>query len=89
MAKATVVATNLFYDTLDEIRSLHTLDQIARNLELLSSFPDLGQLATSPSLTSRFGKRIRTLVCGSYILVYRHESDDVEVLALFPAKLVR
>ena len=49
----------------------------------------MGRVAQSPSITGRFGEGVRTLVCGSYLLVYRHTEDAVEALALYPARIVR
>ena len=83
-----VVVSNLFYDALKEVKSKRTLDDIARKLELLASFPDMGRMATSASVTSRFGNGVRTLVCGNCVLVYRHSEEVVHVLALYPARLV-
>jgi hypothetical protein len=49
----------------------------------------MGRVAQSPSLTSRFGEGVRTLVCGKYLLVYRHAEGVVQALALYPARIVR
>ncbi len=83
-----VVVSNLFFDALKEVKSQRTLDDIARKLELLASFPDMGRMAASVFVTSCFGNDVRTLVCGNCVLVYCHSDDIVQVLALYPARLV-
>jgi plasmid stabilization system protein ParE len=60
-----------------------------RLLDNLAAFPDMGRVAQSPSITSRFGEGVRTLVCGKYLLVYRHAEGVVQALALYPARIVR
>ncbi len=83
-----VFISKLFFDALDEVRSQRTLDEVARKLQLLASFPDMGRISTSLSITSHFGDNVRTLTCGNYVLVYSHEADVVNVLALHPARLI-
>lgn len=89
MSKVVVATTELFYENLAGITSSRVLKQVAGFLVSLATFPDMGKLAQSVTLTSRFGEDIRTLVCGSYLLVYRHTGKTVCVLALYPARLVR
>ena len=84
-----VVTTKLFHEDLTRVSSKRVLKQVAQALINLASFPDMGRVAQSPSITGRFGEGVRTLVCSSYLLVYRHTEDAVEALALYPARIVR
>lgn len=89
MSRARVVTTELFHEDLARVPSKRVLKQAAQALVNLAAFPDMGRVAQSPTLTSRFGEGVRTLVCGTYLLVYRHTEDVVQVLALYPARVVR
>jgi plasmid stabilization system protein ParE len=89
MSRARVATTELFHEDLARVSSKRVLKLVAQALINLAAFPDMGRVARSPSLTSRFGEGVRTLVCGKYLLVYRHAEDAVQALALYPARIVR
>jgi plasmid stabilization system protein ParE len=77
---------------MDDVRqsgSAAVAQHARRLLDNLAAFPDMGRVAQSPSITSRFGEGVRTLVCGKYLLVYRHAEGVVQALALYPARAVR
>jgi len=78
-----------FMDDVRQTGSATMAQHARRLLDDLAAFPDMGRVAQSPSITGRFDEGVRTLVCGSYLLVYRHEGDAVQALALYPARIVR
>ena len=84
-----IVLSQRFMDDVSDTNSTRIALRARKQIEQLAMFPDMGRHAQSPSLVNRFGRDMRTLVCSSYLIVYRHADDAVEVLALWPARLVR
>lgn len=48
----------------------------------------MGSAMPGKSLIQRYGKGIRTLPAGSYVIVYEHRDTTLMLVALVPAKLV-
>jgi len=84
-----VELSDRFMDDVRQSGSAAVAQHARRLLDNLAAFPDMGRVAQSPSITSRFGEGVRTLVCGKYLLVYRHAEGVVQALALYPARIVR
>lgn len=57
----------------------NTVSRIARAIRSLGDFPDSGApLASSIDVSTHY----RYLVCGSYLIFYWHEGDDVYVMRI-------
>ena len=89
MPRHKVELSDRFMDDVRQSGSAAVAQHARRLLDNLAAFPDIGRVAQSPSITSRFGEGVRTLVCGKYLLVYRHAEGVVQALALYPARIVR
>lgn len=89
MPRNKVELSDRFMDDVRQSGSAAVAQHARRLLDNLAAFPDMGRVAQSPSITSRFGEGVRTLVCGKYLLVYRHAEGVVQALALYPARIVR
>lgn len=89
MPKLRTELSRRFMDDVAQINSAAVAQRARKLIDHLSSFPDMGRITQSPTLSSRFGEGTRTLVCGNYLLVYRHTEEAIQVLALYPARLVR
>ncbi|MEE0028201.1 MAG: type II toxin-antitoxin system RelE/ParE family toxin [Atopobiaceae bacterium] len=89
MPRHKVELSDRFMDDVRQSGSAAVAQHARRLLDNLAAFPDMGRVAQSPSITSRFGEGVRTLVCGKYLLVYRHAEGVVQALALYPARIVR
>lgn len=89
MPRHKVELSDRFMDDVRQSGSAAEAQHARRLLDNLAAFPDMGRVAQSPSITSRFGEGVRTLVCGKYLLVYRHAEGVVQALALYPARIVR
>lgn len=62
------------------LNRIHTvLNQL---LNQLLQFPDMGSPNVRPSLIQQYGEGIRTLSLSSFVLVYRHRDEVVDVPAL-------
>ena len=84
MPRHKVELSDRFMDDVRQSGSAAVAQHARRLLDNLAAFPDMGRVAQSPSITSRFGEGVRTLVCGKYLLVYRHAEGVVQALALYP-----
>lgn len=89
MPRHKVELSDRFMDDVRQSGSAAVAQHARRLLDNLAAFPDMWRVAQSPSITSRFGEGVRTLVCGKYLLVYRHAEGVVQALALYPARIVR
>lgn len=89
MPRHKVELSDRFMDDVRQSGSAAVAQHARRLLDNLAAFPDMGRVAQNPSITSRFGEGVRTLVCGKYLLVYRHAEGVVQALALYPARIVR
>lgn len=89
MPRHKVELSDRFMDDVRQSGSAAVAQHARRLLDNLAAFPDMGRVAQSPSITSRFGEGVRTLVCGKYLLVYRHAEGVVQALALYLARIVR
>jgi hypothetical protein len=66
------------------------IDQRIKNaLLMLEHNPDIGSPLVRKSLVAIYGPKIRTFAISSFILVYRHEGDYVDVLALVYGPTIR
>lgn len=77
-----------FIDSLSEIYSDRLLSQIKHTLRLLSSSPEIGSLNVRPVLSKMYGEGIRKIPISTFLIIYRFDGDQVEVLALVPGPLV-
>lgn len=82
MPKATLRIADEFVEDLALIYSGTLLSRIHTVLNQLPQFPDMGSPNVRPSLIQQYGEGIRTLSISSFVLVYRHRDEVVDVLAL-------
>lgn len=82
MPKATLRIADEFVEDLALIYSGTLLNRIHTVLNQLPQFPDMGSPNVRPSLIQQYGEGIRTLSISSFVLVYRHRNEVVDVLAL-------
>lgn len=89
MPRAEVVFTGPFSAALEEVPSDQVVDRVLNVLSQLSDFPELGSSVVQDSIAMRYGRDIRKLVVGRYLVVYRHESGVVRLLDLVYGPNVR
>lgn len=89
MPDITLRLTEEFQCGLANVYSDRVLEQVHQTLENLKAFPDMGSAAARPCLTRRFGPTIRTLPISTFVLVYRHVDNYVDILALEPGSRIR
>ena len=82
MPMATLRIADEFNEDLALIYSGTLLNRIHTVLNQLPQFPDIGSPNVRPSLIQQYGKGFRTLSISSFVLVYRHRDEVVDVLAL-------
>lgn len=71
-----------------EIPSAASKARIHRTVNALAAFPDMDSAHPKRSLVNRYGKAIRTMPSGTYLIVYRHDESQLVLLALVPGKLI-
>lgn len=82
MPKATLRIADEFIEDLALIYSGTPLNRIHTVLNQLPQFPDMGSPNVRPSLIQQCGEGIRAVSISSFVLVYRHRDEVVDVLAL-------
>lgn len=85
----TLRITDEFIASLAEIQSDKLLSRIYDQVNLVSAYPDSGLPDVRSSLVLRYGQGLRKLVVPPYIVVYRHASEFVDMLALVYGPAIR
>lgn len=88
MSASNIIYTDSFASTYREITSTSTKKRVRRAIESIATFPDMESAIPTKSLVQRYGKDIRTLPAGSYVIVYEHRNTALILVALAPAKLM-
>ncbi|MGN0054920.1 MAG: type II toxin-antitoxin system RelE/ParE family toxin [Atopobiaceae bacterium] len=71
-----------FSEGLSIIRSARVLQSIRSVLELLPTQPEIGSPDIRPVLTARYGPGLRKLVVSTFVIIYRFDSQTIDVLAI-------
>jgi plasmid stabilization system protein ParE len=74
--------TEDFINDLSLIYSEKLFEQIVDILHGLQHFPDMGSADVRSSLIKRFGSGIRKIGVSTFVIIYRHTGNSIEVLAL-------
>lgn len=78
-----------FLAMMDEVPSNSTVELIGKTIGRLQVFPDSGSGQVRPSVRDRYGDDIRTVAVDGYLLVYRHNAEVLELIALVWGALVK
>ena len=89
MPEIRILFARSFSDGLDDVNSEALLGRIESVITSLSTFPDLGSRIETRELSIRYGGGLRRLPVGPFLLLYRHEGDVVNVLALVSGSRAR
>lgn len=88
MSTAAITYTDAFADAYREITSRPARNRIRSVIETIMTFPDIGAARPRKSLIERYGKQIRTIPAGTYVIVYEHRDATLVLIALVPGKLI-
>jgi hypothetical protein len=89
MTHAILRVTESFIEDTGRIYSPRVNERIRQCLNMIEHNPDIGSPLARPYLTERYGADIRTVAISTFVLVYRHNGDFVDVLALVYGPTIR
>jgi plasmid stabilization system protein ParE len=81
--------TDSFIEDAARIYSPRVARRIRDTLEMIQNNPDIGSPLARESLVKAYGPNIRTFAISSFVLVYRHSDEYVDILALVYGATIR
>lgn len=82
MPKAQLCLADEFIVGLSQIYSERLLQRIRGLLASLAEVPEMGSQNVRQSLVDRYGPNLQKLPVSTFVIVYRYETDTVDVLAI-------
>ncbi len=80
-----------FVDHVAAVYSDRVLEELAKAVDAIVSFPEIGSSNVRQSLVERFGAGIRKMPVGPFVIIYRYQkgADLLEFIAMPYGALVK
>ena len=82
-------ATEEFLSNMADLESERVVGHVGRIVAQLQAFPGMGRPRPRQMLRDRYGQDIRTMAVDGYLLVYRTDSEVLELVSLVPGRTIK